>query len=159
MAGRNKQPLSVIMGKGASHHITKNEAAKRAAQEEKMKGNTDNIVAPSYLLKKQKDEFYEIANELLKLDIFSNLDVDTLGFYIEARTNWKKLGPIIRKLDPVKDVETYAKLSRVRKQLSDECRSRASELGLSITSRLKLVIPPPPEQEKTEAEKRFLNRL
>lgn len=159
MAGRNKQPLTVILGKGVSNHITKAEAEKRAAHEEKMRGNTDKIQPPSYLLKKQKEEFNELAEELIKLGIFSNLDIDTLGFYIEARTNWQKLGPVIRKLNPIHDLEEFTKLNRTRKQFSDECRAYASELGLSITARLKLVIPPPPETEKTAAEKRFSSRL
>ena len=36
MAGRNKQPLSVIQGKGRSNHLTKNEIKKRQIHEEKM---------------------------------------------------------------------------------------------------------------------------
>lgn len=160
MAGRNKQPLKVIQGKGASNHITKEEAKKRAAHEEKMRGNKDKIIAPKYLLKRQKDEFNAIAAELIELDIMSNLDVDTLARYIEAKTEYRRLGPLIRKLDPIKDLDTYTKLNRTRKQLSDECRSYASDLGLTITSRLKLVIPSTPTVEaKTEAEKRFGGRL
>ena len=141
MAGRNKQPLSVIQGKGKSHHLTKAEIEKRQEHENKMRGNTDKIEAPEYLLKKQKEEFEEIAAELIQLGIMSNLDVDALARYIEAKTEHQRLGPIIRKLDPVKELETYTKLNRTRKQLSDECRSYASDLGLTITSRLKLVIP------------------
>ncbi|AMW98442.1 phage terminase small subunit P27 family [Rummeliibacillus stabekisii] len=160
MAGRNKQPLTVIQGKGKSKHITKDEAAKRAAHEEKMRGNNDKVIAPKYLLKKQKLEFEKIAEELIALDIISNLDVDTLARYIEAKTEYQRLGPVIRKLNPLKDLEAYTKLSRTRKQLSDECRSYASDLGLTITSRLKLVIPSTiPAEAKTEAEKRFGNRL
>ncbi|MGF9978685.1 phage terminase small subunit P27 family [Viridibacillus arvi] len=160
MAGRNKQPLTVIQGKGASKHITKDEAKRRAAHEEKMRGNNDKVEAPEYLLKKQKEEFEAIAAELLDLDIMSNLDVDTLARYIEAKSEYQRLGPVIRKLNPVGDLDTYTKLSRTRKQLSDECRSYASDLGLTITSRLKLVIPATSTVEaKTEAEKRFGGRL
>ena len=54
---------------------------------------------------------------------------------------------MLRKLDPIKDLDAYTKLNRTRKQLSDECRAYANDLGLTITSRLKLVIP------KTEDEK------
>lgn len=161
MAGRNKQPLKVIEGKGSSNHITKEEAKKRAAHEEKMRGNNDKIRAPEYLLKKQKEEFEAIAAELVDLDIMSNLDIDTLARYIEAKTEYQRLGPVIRKLDPIKNLDTYTKLSRTRKQLSDECRSYASDLGLTITSRLKLIIPSSSATvgAKTEAEKRFGGRL
>ncbi|MEX3621873.1 phage terminase small subunit P27 family [Viridibacillus arvi] len=141
MAGRNKQPLSVIQGNGKSHHLTKEEIKKRAEHEDKMRGNTDKVEAPSYLLKKQKEEFDSIAAELLELEIMSNLDVDTLSRYIEAKSEHQRLGPIIRNLHPVEDMDAYTKLNRTRKQLSDECRAYASDLGLTITSRLKLVIP------------------
>ena len=161
MAGRNKQPLKVLEGKGFSKHKTKKEAKKRAANEEKMRGNNDKVIAPDYLLKKQREEFEAIATELIELDIMSNLDVDTLARYIEAKTEYQRLGPVIRKLDPIKNIDAYTKLSRTRKQLSDECRSYASDLGLTITSRLKLVIPPSSSTVgvKTEAEKRFGGRL
>lgn len=150
MAGRKKQPLSVIQGNGKSHHLTKDEVKRRADHEEKMKGKTDKIVAPSYLLKKQKDEFDAIAAELMDLEIMNNLDVDTLARYIEAKSEYRRLGPIIRHLRPVDDIETYTKLSRIRKQLSDECRAYANDLGLTITSRLKLVIPK--KEEKSESK-------
>lgn len=153
MAGRNKQPLSVIKGNGKSHHLTKDEMKRRAEHEEKMKGNTDKIVVPSYLLKKQKEEFNSIAAELIDLEIMSNLDVDTLARYIEAKSEYQRLGPVIRKLHPVKDLEIYTKLSRTRKQLSDECRAYASDLGLTITSRLKLVIPKKEEKPTSKWSK------
>ncbi|RCW70621.1 hypothetical protein DFR57_10618 [Saliterribacillus persicus] len=44
MAGRKKEPLSVIQGKGRSNHITKEEA---------LRCHTDNIEPPRYLLKSQ----------------------------------------------------------------------------------------------------------
>ena len=54
MAGRNKQPLSVIQGKGRSNHITKSEKNRREKQEEALRGHTDKIEAPSYLTAAQK---------------------------------------------------------------------------------------------------------
>lgn len=147
MAGRNKQPLSVIQGKGKSHHLTKAEIAKRKEHEEAMKGDTDKVKPPERLLSKQKKEFEEISEQLMKLEIFSNLDVDTLARYIDAKFEYERIHDIARKLNPLDDVDTYAKMQRAKKSLSDECRSYAGDLGLTITSRLKLVIP------KTEEDK------
>lgn len=147
MAGRKKQPLAVIQGKGRSNHLTKEEIERRKEHEERMRGNTDKIEPPEYLLKKQKEEFERIAAELLDLGIISNLDVDALARYVTAQSEYERLGPVLRKLDPIKDLDAYTKLNRTRKQLSDECRAYANDLGLTITSRLKLVIP------KTEDEK------
>jgi len=155
MSGRNKQPLSVILGKGKSKHLTKAVIEERAAHEEKMRGGTNRIEAPSHLLKKQKEEFDLIASELLELDIMSNLDVDTLARYIEAKAEHVRLGPVIRNLNPVEDMDAYTKLSRARKMYSDECRSYANDLGLTITSRLKLVIPKKEEEKISDFDKKF----
>lgn len=162
--GRPRQPLSVIQGKGRSNHITKAEAKRRREHEERMKGRTDNIIAPSYLTKKQKEEFYNIAEQLVELEIFSNLDIDNLARYIDSRDQYIRVTRDLRTMKPTKKTskekisnDEYAKLMRVRNRLFDECRSAASDLGLSISSRLKLVIPEPKEKEKSEFEMKFGN--
>lgn len=166
--GRNKQPLSVIQGKGKSHHITKEEAKKRLQHEEKMRGSTDNIVAPTYLTKKQKDEFREIADKLIALDIFSNLDIDNLARYIDSKTQYIQLIKDLKKVKSVNIVldeegktitvanEDYPKLQRVKNAVFNECRAAASDLGLTITSRLKLVIPETNEKPPENKFSRFV---
>lgn len=172
MAGRNKQPLKVIQGKGVSKHITKDEAKKRAAHEEKMRGPVENIKAPSYLTAAQKREFDDIATKLVALNIFSELDIDNLARYLDSKFQYIQLIKEIKKIKPTSIIvqengkkmtvsnEDYPKLQRTKNTLFNECRSAAADLGLTITSRLKLVIPETPEKEqKTEAEKRFGGRL
>lgn len=153
MAGRNKQPLAVIQGKGRSKHLTKEMIKERQEQEDAVRGFTDKIVAPSYLSKKQKDDFNGIANELVRLNIFSNLDVDSLARYIDSKHQYLQLIKDLKKIKPTIVVESedgtknyfanedYPKLMRIKNTLFNECRAAASDLGLSITSRLKLVIP------------------
>lgn len=156
--GRPKQPLAVIQGKGRSNHLTKEEIKKRQEHEERMKGRTDNIVAPSYLTKKQKEEFYRIADELIELEIFTNLDVDNLARYIDSRDQYIKVTRALRAMKAVNDGEAnddYAKLQRTRNTLFTECRNAAGDLGLSITSRLSLVIPKKEEEEVSEFERKF----
>ena len=153
MSGRKKQPLSVIQGKGRSNHLTKAEIKEREKQEKAIRGFADNIKVPSYLTKKQKEEFEEIASELIRLNIFSNLDVDALARYIDSRDMYIKLIKEIKKIKATELVEDedgrkrvianedYPKLIRSKNTLFNECRAAASDLGLTITSRLKLVIP------------------
>ncbi|CDO03108.1 putative phage terminase, small subunit, P27 family [Oceanobacillus picturae] len=163
MPGRNKQPLSVIQGKGRSNHLTKDEIKKRQEQESKMKGFTDNVEAPSYLTKKQREEFDRIATELLRLDIFSNLDVDNLARYIDSKTQYLDLLKHIKRIKATEYEkvngkkkaianEDYPKLMRVKNSLFNECRAAASDLGLTITSRLKLVIPNSDDNNKPKSE-------
>lgn len=168
MAGRNKQPLSVIQGKGRSKHLTKAEIAKRQKQEEAVKGYVDNIEAPKYLTATQRKEFDKIAAELLRLDIFSNLDIDSLARYIDSKFQYIQLVKDLKKIkstellempDGTRKVianEDYPKLMRTKNSLFNECRAAASDLGLSITSRLKLVIPTKEDDKpKSEFEQKF----
>mgnify|MGYP000956895798 CR=1 FL=1 len=167
MAGRNKQPLAVIQGKGKSKHLTKDEIGRRQQHEEKMRGPTDNIVAPSYLTATQKKEFEQLASELLKLDIFSNLDVDALARYLDSKYQYLQLVRDMKKIKPTETVQTddgrkitvanddYPKLLRAKNTLFTECRQAAADLGLTISSRLKLVIPQTGENEKSEFERKF----
>lgn len=167
MAGRNKQPLSVIQGKGRSNHLTKQAIKERQEQEDALRGFIDKIEAPSYLTKKQKEDFDKIATELVRLNIFSNLDVDTLARYIDSKTQYLDLLKHIKKIKATEVVmvqgkkkifanEDYPKLMRVKNTLFNECRAAASDLGLSITSRLKLVIPKTDnEKPKSEFEQKF----
>lgn len=172
MAGRNKQPLQVILGKGRSKHLTNAEIKKRKLHEDNMQGPVDNIEIPSYLTAAQKKEFAEIAEKLVGLGIFSELDVDSLARYLDSKLHYLQVVKEMRKIKPTLMIEdemgekfvvandNYPKLARVKSQLFNECRAAASDLGLSITSRLKLVIPNPINlDEKTEAEKRFGGRL
>lgn len=161
--GRPRQPLEVIKGKGRSNHLTKAEMKAREEQENAIRGSTDNIEIPSYLTKKQKEEFQKISNELIKLKIFSNLDVDGLARYIDSRTEYIKITKLLRSLKPVEIVDgqriindVYTKLQKTKNLLFNECKGAASELGLSITSRLKLVIPKLDKQkEESEFDKKF----
>ncbi|EOA3906085.1 phage terminase small subunit P27 family [Bacillus cytotoxicus] len=161
MAGRNKQPLSVIQGKGRSNHITKSEKNRREKQEEALRGHTDKIEAPSYLTAAQKREFDALATELIRLKIFSNLDVDSLARYVDSKDQYIKIVRLLRKTKPSDDFKLYSQMQRSKNLLFNECRSSASDLGLTITSRLKLVIPESDtsQQQQSETQRRFGDRI
>lgn len=172
MAGRKKQPLAVIQGKGKSKHLTKEEIELRQNHEEKMRGSIDKVAAPSYLTAKQKREFEDLADELMSLGIFSNLDVDALARYLDSKYQYIQFVRDMKKIKPTETIQMddgrkitvanddYPKLLRAKNTLFNECRAAASDLGLTISSRLKLVIPQPDNsQPKSEAERRFRDRL
>jgi|SRR5690625_2106255 len=159
MAGRKRQPLSVIQGKGKSNHITKKAAREREEQEAALQGNTDKIVAPDYLTNRQQEEFDQIANELVELNIFSNLDIDFLSRYIDSKTEYEKITKRMRAIknptESPEQMKMYSDLRINRNAFFNECKAAAVELGLSITSRLKLVIPKAEKKEVSEFEKKF----
>lgn len=145
--GGPRVPLEVIQARG-SKHLTKAEIKER--QEREIKPITDNIIAPAYLTKKQKDEFYKIADQLKKLKIMGETDVDALGRYIVANDFYINAVKQMRKTDVKNNPILFDSWAKIQERYFKQCRSSANDLGLSISSRCKLVVP---ETNKTETPK------
>ena len=137
MSGQ-RLPLEVVEARG-SKHLTKAEIQER--REREIKPITDNIIAPDYLTKKQKEEFYRIADQLKKLKILGETDVDALARYITANDFYinavKKMRSKEVKDDPIK----FTAWAKIQERYFKQCRASANDLGLSISSRCKLVVP------------------
>lgn len=137
MAGQ-RIPIELIQARG-SKHLTKAEIQER--QDKEIKPITDNIIAPDYLTKKQKDEFYKIADQLKKLKIMGETDVDALARYIVANDFYVNAVKQMRKKDVRSDPYMFESWSKIQERYYKQCRSSANDLGLSISSRCKLVVP------------------
>lgn len=145
MAGQ-RVPLEVIQARG-SKHLTKAEIQER--QEREIKPIADNIIAPAYLTKKQKNEFYKIADQLKKLKILGETDVDALGRYITAKDMYENAVKQMRRKEVKNNPISFEKWLKIQDKLFKQCRASANDLGLSISSRCKLVVP----EAKTETPK------
>ena len=155
MAGQ-RQPIELVIANGKKN-LTKAEIQERRDSE--VKPITDNIIAPSYLTKKQKEEFVEIAEQLQKLKIMGETDVDALARYILARDLYVKITKQMRKAEVMNNPIILDKYMKNQDRAFKQCRSSANDLGLSISSRCKLVVPvakdPPPQTNKfSKFEKR-----
>lgn len=146
MAGQ-RLPLEVVKARG-SKHLTKAEIQER--QEREIKPITDDIIAPSFLTKKQKDEFYKIAQQLEKLKILGETDVDALGRYIVSRDMYENAVKQMRKTEVKSNPIVFDKWLKVQDKLFRQCRASANDLGLSISSRCKLVVPETKKESKKE---------
>ena len=58
MVGRNKESVDLLLAKGKTH-LTQSDIERRRTDE--VHDPDDNIAAPSYLTKKQREEFDEIS--------------------------------------------------------------------------------------------------
>lgn len=140
-------------------HYTKAEIeAKRLAE---IKGNNDNIKAPDFLTDaKQQQEFAKIANELIELGIMSNLDCDVLGQYIQSKDSYifysnsiEKIKKGCKTLESLLAQTGYLKeFEGMKDKAFKQCQTIANSLGLTISSRCKLVAPKPAEQPKSKWE-------
>lgn len=136
--GKPRQPIELVKAKGAKH-LTKAEIEYRENVE--IKPITDNIAPPSYLTKKQKDEFNRIAEQLKKLKIMGETDVDSLARYITANDFYINAVKKMRTKEVQNDPLLFEKWSKIHDKYFKQCRASANDLGLSISSRCRLVVP------------------
>ena len=141
--GNQKQPIELIIAKGKKH-LTKAEIEER--KETEVKVNFTDVKPPEYLTVEQKQEFIRISKILLDVGIISELDEDCLAHYLIEKLLKARKAEIKRQIEL--EIDKYLIYQdRALKQ----CRACANDLGLSISSRCKLVMPPtqePPKENK-----------
>lgn len=149
MAGQ-KLPIEVVQARG-SKHLTKAEIQER--QEREIKPITDDIIAPDYLTKKQKATFNKLASQLEKLKIMGETDVDALARYIVANDSYVHATKQLRKSEVKNDPTKYESWSKIQERNFKMVRASANDLGLSISSRCKLVVPGANKEDKPKENK------
>lgn len=154
MAGQ-RQPIELVVAKGKKN-LTKAEIEERRKRE--IAPITDNIAPPSYLSKKQKDEFVKIAEQLKKLKIMGETDVDALARYIMSKDLYIKLSKQITRTAVLTDPILLDKYMKNQDRMFKQCRASATDLGLTISSRCKLVVPEPQEPPKKNKFAKFEKR-
>ncbi|MED1419028.1 phage terminase small subunit P27 family [Bacillus smithii] len=151
---RPRQPIDLLVYKGKKN-LTKKEIEERKAQE--VKAPNDKVKAPTYLPKELKREFKKIADQLIEIGIMTNLDVDALARFLIAKKLYLDL---TQKLLENSNLLLDKDLVGTQDKLFKQCRAAASDLGLTISSRCKLVIPKKEEEKpKSKEERLFSDRL
>lgn len=154
---RPRQPVELLLVKG-NKHLTKEEIEDRKSTE--VKAASDKVRAPSYLPQGLRREFKRIADELVRIEIMTNLDIDALAGYLMAREQHIRVHELLRETDPLHQAETYKELLNSQDKLFKQIRSSASDLGLTISSRCRLVIPKKEDNKpKSEEEQMFGDAL
>ena len=147
MARKKTQPIELHLAKGNISHLTKAEIEARKNSEVKAPIGVGE--APDYLTMKQKRIFEEYSKQLIAIKIYSDIDRETLAVFVVASEEYKEYTRQIRKLSiSTSDEEKKLRNLQLRKMLAIErdrsfkqAKQCASDLGLTITSRAKLVVP------------------
>ena len=162
MAGP-RQPIELVVAKGKKN-LTKAEIAERRATE--VAPCTDDLSAPSYLTAAEKKKFDKLAEQLAKIKIMGETDCETLARYVTAQGLYEQAVRDIRRLQKArpKDNEpdtllTWAemldKLDKRQDRYFKQAQTAASALGLTISSRCKLVAPKAEEAPKENKFAKF----
>lgn len=151
--GRRKEPISLLEAKGKSH-LTKAEIEARREQE--VDAPDDDLVAPEYLSEKQRKDFDRLVYELKRIGIIGNVDAEALARYIVLKDQFAALTKQLRDESLINNIEEYDKVNRAQIRCFNAVRASANDLGLTVSSRCKLVMPKLPEEKP---ENRFLKKF
>lgn len=171
MAGK-KQPIALLQAKGKKH-LTKAEIALREAQE--LHPDADKVAPPAWLTKQQKKRFKELAAQLIELKIMTNLDCEALARLVKTESDYIAMTALIDDLPVMTEVKRYqlgpdgkpeidpetgdkivvthrvvnqerADLMQQQDRLWRQCRQGATDFGLTIAGRCRLVAPKAKEE-------------
>lgn len=149
---RPRQPIEVIEARGKKH-LTKEEIAARKATE--LKVDLKDIKIPNYLPKNLIDEFNEIASKLLHIGIMTELDEDCLARYLLSKQSYLQYNNLLNKATKKNNIPEMEKLMTMQDKAFKQTRAAATDLGLTIASRCKLVMPETKEQPKENKFAKF----
>lgn len=139
---KQREPIELVLAKGRKH-FTKADIEERFAKQ--LNVPFKNIEAPAYLSSKMTEEFYDIAYKLLAIGVMTELDEDTLARYLISKQHYLQYSNLLTRALQKGELENAAKLATTQDKLAKQVRQTAADLGLTITSRCKLVVPEPPE--------------
>lgn len=159
---RPRQPTDTL-----KKHISKAEAAERRSQEFSVP-KAEKATPPKWLgrgfgddvAKSLKAEFRKIGKQLIDVGLYTDLDADTLAHYVVARHQWELAAveaenALSGKLSGASDA-----WGKVQARYFADARKCASELGLTLSARCKLIVPEKPayETEPTDEFSRILRQ-
>lgn len=141
---RPKKPVMLQQGR-----MSNDDKRIRLNQEEKMKHGVEELYAPEWLDEEAQFEFERVVKELIKIGCVGNLDLTVLAIYADAYSNYIKLTQAIQQNGAVEEytntqgatnkvVSSYV-LAQVK--YADMIFKCSSKLGLSVSDRLKLIVP------------------
>lgn len=145
---RPRQPIEVIEARGKKH-LTKAEI--EARKEAELKVDLKDVKVPNYLPKNLIGEFKEIAGKLLHIGIMTELDEDCLARYLLSKQRYLQYDNLLNKATKKNNIVEMEKLMTMQDKAFKQTRAAATDLGLTIASRCKLVMPEtkePPKENK-----------
>ena len=163
---RPRQPVRLVLANGKKH-LTKAEIEERMDSEPTP--CTDDLSAPVYLSAVEKKRFKKIATQLDKLEVMGETDTETLARYVTAQCQYEKVTKDLRTLlknspDPNRDeyleqlaawTDAQERLAKLQDRYFKQAQTTATALGLTISSRCKLVVPKVEEAPKVNKFAQF----
>ena len=139
-----RQPTDVVVANGRKH-LSRSEEAERRAGEVRVEP-PKTAKAPKWLPEGLRKDFRALGKRLIAAGLYTDLDADTLGRYLLAHHQWliatQETVAALRK----RDSEAAEDWGRIQERYFKQARNCANDMGLTVTSRCRLVVPTAPEQ-------------
>ena len=144
-----RQPTDVIKANGRKH-LSRAEEAERRSREPKV-DRPKTAKPPKWLPEQLEKDFRALGKGLIAAGLYTGLDADTLGRYLVAQHQWLIATQEAEKALAAKspDLEQADAWGRVQERYFKQARNCANDMGLTVTSRCRLVVP---ENAKQKAE-------
>lgn len=141
-----RQPTDVIVANGRKHLSKAEEAERRRREPTVDKAKTAR--PPKWLPEALKKDFRALGKRLIAAGLYTDLDGDTLGRYLVAQHQWliatRETEAALGASPP--DQEGADAWGRLQDRYFKQARNCGNDMGLTITSRCRLVVPEPAKQ-------------
>ena len=133
------RPRKLLSTKSDTSHLTKEQQEEKKVAEKIIKTGSEQLqLQPEWLRDETaKKEWDRLLNELMQVEIISNLDYNNLGAYCNAFSSFVEITKQMKGKKFTDKFETVP-LVKLQTNYSDEMKKYANMLGLSIDSRLKM---------------------
>ena len=149
MSGR-RQPTDVVKANGRKHLSQAEEAERRAGEVRLLRPK--KLKPPDWLPEYLKPEFRALAKQLLAADMgMAQLDADTLGQYLVARRQYVAASRQMQDFLDQENAEEAAAWSHLQEKYFKQARACAGDMGLTLSSRCKLVVPRGADDDQDKA--------
>ncbi len=141
MAGRTRKIVDISTGK-----IGKQEKLNRKVQEEKLKLDREALEegAPEWLSQKAAEEYNRVVFEAKKINLYDNLDLPILAIYADCYARYVEAAQCLQRhgsIITVGEKEFVSPFVAIADKLATQILKCSTKLGLSVTDRLKLIVP------------------
>lgn len=138
MSGK-RQPTDVVLANGKKH-LSKAEIAERRAGEVRIPA-AKTAKPPKWLPEAIKKDFRALGKKLIAAGLYTELDADTLGRYLVAQQEYLLATKQVFQAYAERDPEEVEDWSRIQDRHFKQARNCANDMGLTVTSRCRLVVP------------------
>lgn len=138
MSGK-RQPTAVVVANGRKH-LTKTEIAERESAEVKLP-TAKTAKPPKWLPEGLKKDFRALGKKLISAGLYTELDGDTLGRYLVAHQEYLMATKQVFRAYGEADGEAVETWTRIQERHFKQARNCANDMGLTVTSRCRLVVP------------------